>query len=186
MSNNNLNGYNDKGEIIFEDYPDFRPNLTPHDIFARGSFGGTYWRPIISGITGESYRNRHLLCPNEWWSDIADTFLIQSQYDESINRYGVKVGSTLEEWETKGWISAQDPYGWVEWYCHFYAGRRSKDDKRQIRRWKRLTGQKGRFKAMLISLIKRNKTTYDDYTVSPKIRQTLQHWAYELKPHDLR
>lgn len=27
-------------------YPDFKPNLTPRDMFRMGSFGGTYWRPI--------------------------------------------------------------------------------------------------------------------------------------------
>jgi hypothetical protein len=38
---------NSNGEIVFKDYPDFRPNLTPIEIFQLGSFGGTYWRPII-------------------------------------------------------------------------------------------------------------------------------------------
>ena len=37
---------NNRGEIIFTDYPDFIPNLTPTEIFNMGSFGGTYWRPI--------------------------------------------------------------------------------------------------------------------------------------------
>ena len=38
-------------EIIFDDFPEFRPNLTPKEIFELGSFGGTYWRPIYSSIT---------------------------------------------------------------------------------------------------------------------------------------
>ena len=42
---------NGKGEIIFKDYPDFRPNLTPREMFKLGSFGGTYWRPIYSSVT---------------------------------------------------------------------------------------------------------------------------------------
>ena len=29
------------GNIIFKDYPDFTPNLTPIEIFRLGSFGGT-------------------------------------------------------------------------------------------------------------------------------------------------
>ena len=29
---------NSKGEIVFSDYPDFRPNLTPREMFQLGSF----------------------------------------------------------------------------------------------------------------------------------------------------
>ena len=36
------------GLIVFKDYPEFTPNLTPQEIFEMGSFGGTYWRPIYS------------------------------------------------------------------------------------------------------------------------------------------
>ncbi len=35
---------NSYGELVFKDYPEFKPNLTPKDIFKSGSFGGTYWR----------------------------------------------------------------------------------------------------------------------------------------------
>ena len=28
-------------------------------------------------------------------------------------------------------------------------------------------------------------TTFDDYTISPIIRQSLQHWAYQLTNEDL-
>ena len=48
---------NSKNEIIFKDYPDFKPNLTPQEIFELGSFGGTYWRPIYSSITKKKYKN---------------------------------------------------------------------------------------------------------------------------------
>ena len=49
-----------KGEFIFADYPRFKPNLSPKEIFHLGSFGGTYWRPIKSSITGKSYKNIHI------------------------------------------------------------------------------------------------------------------------------
>ena len=39
--------------ISFKDYPEFRPNLTPRQMFLLGSFGGTYWRPITSKVTGK-------------------------------------------------------------------------------------------------------------------------------------
>ena len=46
-------GRNKHGELLFTDYPAFRPNLTPSEVLQRGSFGGTYFRKITSGVTGE-------------------------------------------------------------------------------------------------------------------------------------
>ena len=51
---------NKDGEIIFKDYPYFKPNLTPREIFFLGSFGGTYWRPIYSSITKKKYEKQHI------------------------------------------------------------------------------------------------------------------------------
>ena len=36
---------------------------------------------------------------------------------------------------------------------------------------KDLTGLKGRFRRRIVNMIKKKETTYDDYTVSPVIRQ---------------
>ena len=36
-----------------------------------------------------------------------------------------------------------------------------------------------------INLIKRKNTKWNDMTISPKIRQTLQHWAYKLTKKDM-
>ena len=49
---------NSSGEIVFSDYPEFRPNLTPGEIFQMGSFGGTYWRPIRSSVAKKNYKNK--------------------------------------------------------------------------------------------------------------------------------
>jgi len=43
------------GSYKFKDYPNFRPNISPRDIFKLGSFGGTYWRPIYSSIIKRRY-----------------------------------------------------------------------------------------------------------------------------------
>lgn len=170
----------------FEDHPEFRPNLSPREMFLLGSFGGTYWRPIHSTVTGKDYKNKHKKYPESWWKNIPNKMLTTpfEEYDKSINKYGVKVGSTLEFWEEKGWIKPSHPYGWVQWYCDFFMGKRSDDDERQIRRWLNLTGPKGRFRNNLINQIKRKNTTYNDFSVSPKIRQILQHWGYKLTKKD--
>lgn len=173
---------NSKGEYIFSDYPTFRPNLSPKDIFELGSFGGTYWRPIKSQITGKTHTKSHIKF-NKWFKNIPNEHLTRAfeDYDKSINKYKVKVGTTLEFWEDKGWIKAQDPYGWVEWYCHFFNGRRTSDDERQIDRWAGIASENGRFRKRLANMIKNKNAKRDDETISPKIRQTLLHWAFIMK-----
>ena len=71
----------------------------------------------------------------------------------------------------KGWINEIDPCGWFQWYFRYWKGRRTKDDKRQISRWKRIVS---RFRCILIKLIGEGKD-------SPKIRQVLMHWGYKLE-----
>ena len=173
-----------KIKIKFKDYPDFRPNLTPREMFTLGSFGGTYWRPIDSGVTGKSYKNEHLKYPKSWWKDIPDIHLTSDNCDISINKYKVSVGTSLEFWENKGWINELHPYGWVQWYCDFYQGKRGDDDERQIQRWMNLAGPKGRFMRFLVTQIVKKGGKWNDETISPKIRQVLQHWGYKLTNAD--
>lgn len=177
---------NSNGDILFGDYPEFRPNLSPREMFLMGSFGGTYWRPIKSSVTKKTYSNLHKRYPASWWKGIPSDHLTRAwhDYDKTINTYCVQVGTTLEFWESKQWIHPQHPYGWVHWYCDFYQGKRSPDDKRQISRWLKTAGPSSRFRRALINMIKRKKTKYNDFSVSPKIRQTLQHWGYKLTLRD--
>ena len=179
---------NSRKQLIFKDFPNFKPNLTPQEIFELGSFGGTYWRPIYSFITKKKYKNKHKNYPKSWWKNISNENLIKNfeDYDISLNNYKVKVGTTLEFWEEKTWISKHHPYGWIQWYCDFYLGKRSPDDIRQVNRWIRTAGPNSRFRKRLINLINKNKTKYNNYKISPKIRQTLQHWAYKLTLYDFR
>lgn len=109
-------------KIIFPDYPDFKPNVTPLEMFSMGVFGGTYWRPIYSSVTGKKYKNQHLEFSD--FSSLDERLLTMSTCDYSVNYFGVAAGSSLEDWESKGWIVSQDPYGWVQWYCRFFYGRR--------------------------------------------------------------
>ena len=74
------------------------------------------------------------------------------------------------------------PYGWFQWYFRYWLGRRSVDDERQIKRWK---GIVSRFKGKLIKMIKDVNGNFNDYSISPKIRQILLNWGYELTESDL-
>ena len=94
----------------------------------------------------------------------------------------VKCGTSLRFLENKGWVNPIDPYGWFQWYFQYYLGRRSSDDERQINRWKKLLS---RFKGILVKMIKNSDSKFDDYSISPKIRQILLQWGYELVENDL-
>ena len=50
-------------------------------------------------------------------------------------------------------------------------------DERQIKRWNSIVN---RFKGILVKMIKDKGTKFDDVSVSPKIRQILLNWGYEL------
>ena len=98
-----------------------------------------------------------------------------------MNKYGVKCGTSLRFWENKGWINKIDPYRWFQWYFSYWLGRRSKDDKRQINRWKKIVS---RFTDKLMKMNKNSGIKYD-YSISSKVRQILMRWGYELTEKDL-
>ena len=173
-----------KSKRMFSDYPEFTPNLTPQEMFELGSFGGTYWRPIYSGVLKKKLKPPLNDYPTSWWENIPMENLVSEEYDKSKNKYKVKVGTSLEFWESKKWIKPSHPYGWVQWYCDFYMGKQSDDDERQIKRWLGIAGPRGRFMRFLVTQILKKKTDYNDESVSPKIRQVLQHWGYKLTKKD--
>ncbi|KAJ8908354.1 hypothetical protein NDN08_005064 [Rhodosorus marinus] len=169
------------GAFRFSDTPSFRPNLSPKEIFQSGSFGGTYFRPIYSSVVGKRLKDAWKEFPDEWFEGLDIQKQVASPlYDVQVNLYRARTGLSLEEWEGKGWITSYDPYGWVQWYCRFFLGRRTPDDSRQIGRWSAIAGEKGRWKRNLIHKVVLAKEEFDDARVSPVIRQLLQHWAYRL------
>merc|ERR1711971_1116574 len=176
---------NSDGVLLFSDAKEFRPNMTPKEVLQAGSFGGTYFRPIKSSVTGLKYNKMWNELPQNWLEGLNIKRMVSStHYDEKVNTYKAKCGGSLEMWETSGWIDKIDPYGWFMWYCRFYLGRRSRDDDRQIGRWKNCTGPKGRWKNNLIGKIAKAGVKYNNPAISPVIRQTLQHWAYKLTEKD--
>lgn len=178
---------NEKGQLVFKDHPEFTPNMTPKEVLQGGSFGGTYFRPIYSSITKQHYKDVWQELPEDWLDGLnISKQVASSTYRENVNTYNVKCGGSLEMWESSGWIVPQDPYGWFQWYCRFYQGRRTMDDARQISRWAKCAGVKGRWRQNLITKVVRSGCAYDNSGVSPVVRQTLQHWGYKLTLEDYK
>jgi len=145
----------------FADHPEFTPNVSPRKMFALGVFGGAYFRPVYSAVLGRELRGDHKRHAS--LSRVSERLLASREPDPAMNHFGVLSGTSLEYWEERGWIRAQDPRGWVEWYTRFAEGRRSEDDERQIRRWLAIAGPRGRF-------IRRAVKT-------PAVKQTLLQWG---------
>ena len=97
-----------------------------------------------------------------------------------MNKYGVKCETSLRFWENKGWINKIDPYGWFQWHLRYWLGRRSKDDKRQINRWKKIVSV---FRGKLVKMIRNADSKYDDQ-LRLKLDKILLHWGYELTEND--
>ena len=104
--------------------------------------------------------------------DFHQKYYCLSYYDVSVNKYVVKCGTSLRFWENKGWINKIDPYGWFKQYFRYCLSRRLEDDDRKINRWKTVVS---RFRGKLVIMIKDADSKFDDYSVSPKIRQILSH-----------
>ena len=166
------------GTLVFAGFPEFRPNVSPEEMFRAGVFGGTYFRPIDSAVTGKRHRGLRGY-PAAWWRGLDVAKVVTSpDCDAAVNKYGVTSGSSLRDWEKKGWIVAQDPYGWVQWYCRFFLGRRSADDRRQVDRWLGVAGPAlapraaGRWRRFLHNRVRAGKD-------SPRVRQLLLQWAWD-------
>ena len=57
---------NSDGVLLFSDAKEFRPNMTPKEVLQAGSFGGTYFRPIKSSVTGLKYNKMWNELPQNW------------------------------------------------------------------------------------------------------------------------
>jgi len=120
----------DTGALKFEPAPNadketaslvasLHPNRTPEEVLREGAFGGTYFRTIQSGVAKETFVDQWKKdLPEEWREGLnPKTYLCRSwkSYDVNVNKFGVKSGQTLEDWESSGWITSYDPFGWFQW-----------------------------------------------------------------------
>ena len=87
---------------------DFGANKTPVEVIREGTFGGTYFRDIYSGVTENWYKNS--------WKEFDQLKDIDQKFYCSdyvrVNKYGVKCRTLLGFWENTGWINEIDSYGW--------------------------------------------------------------------------
>ena len=141
--------------------------------------GGTYFRDIYSGINEKRYKNSRK--EFDQLKNIDAEFYASDYHDVNVNKYGVTCGKSLRFWENKWWINEIDPYSWFQLYFRYWLVRRSEDDKRQIDRWIKIVN---RFRGKLVKMIRDVGSKFDDYSISPKIRQILLHWGYELTEKD--
>ena len=138
--------------------PEFRPDLSPREMLALGVFGRKYMNDCRDEF------------PQEWFDDAR---LSPERKDISLNCFGVDASQPLAEWRRKGWIFADDPRGWFQWYCRYYRGRRLPDeDQRQIRRWRMMRRH--------IAQIAHHCRPGDVFC-RPRQRQALLHWAYDSR-----
>jgi hypothetical protein len=176
-----------RDRLVFDDFPNFKPTLTPKQVIQAGSFGGIYFNPT-GGRKSVKYPKGVKISadefPKDWFEGLDDKDYKGTRYDVKRNKYGVKSGQNQQQWEEQGWIRDQDPRGWFQWYCRFFLGRRTEDDKRQISRWTGVAGEKGRWKTRLVNQVAQKNAAFNDQTISPVIRQNLLHWAYELTERD--
>jgi len=139
----------------------FKPDLTPKQMLELGVFGGVYMRDCTNEFPKEWFV-KALFAPKNIRSHVA-----------SINCFAVNASQPLSVWKKKGWIYADDPRGWFQWYCRYYMGRRIPgEDDRQIKRWK----------AMVRHIAQvRNNCQIGDAVCRPKQRQAILHWAYDSR-----
>ena len=103
-------------------------------VLKEDTFEGTYLRDIYSGVNRKWYKRSQK--DFDQLKNIDQKYYCSSYYDVSVNKYGVKCGTSLRFWENKEWINEIDPYRWFQWYFRYWLGRSSSDDERQINRWK--------------------------------------------------
>lgn len=147
-----------------DDYPNFKPHLSPHEMLVYGVFEGKYLNDGIYEF------------PKEWYLDALELHKLSPEKpDISVNFFKIKSRMSLGEWKRRGWIPQiegdPDTRGWFQWYCRFYIGRRIPElDEIQIKRWKAFARHFGQ--------VKKNCSA-EDYSCRPKQRQALLQWAYD-------
>lgn len=127
----------------------FEPLLTPYQMLEVGIFDGDYFH-------GD-------------YSDFETEVVVTPR-----NRFMEGASQPMSVWLEKGWITPEDPLGWVQWYTRYYHGRRIPElDALQIKRWRSFTARHG-------AQVRKNGN--GDLSKRRKQRQALLHWAADPIP----
>src|SRR5512132_3322070 len=133
------------------------PQLTPKQMLRLGVFGGKYMTDCRAEY------------PVSWFTRAR---LASRRRDPRLNYFGVNASQSLAVWRRRGWIRPQDPRGWFQWYCRYYIGRRTRDDARQIRRWRAI--------ARHVAAIRKH-CEKGDTDCRRRQRQAVLHWAFDSR-----
>lgn len=153
----------------------FNPKLTPSEMLNEGIFGGSYFGVEI--LEGD-YDYQSLF--QETLSNVSPHLYLGDKYKPSSNKFKIRSGMPYGYWKEMKWMHEDDPYGWFEWYIKYYNGRRHSDDERQINRWRDFCGPSGRWRNAIYKKI----YSTGDWNTSPRIQQSLLHWAYYVNEPD--
>jgi hypothetical protein len=138
--------------------PEFHPELTPAQMQRLGVIGGKYLTDCRKEFPASWHKGARLAPRGR---------------DCSLNYFGVDASQPLSVWRAKGWLHPDDPRGWFQWYCRYYAGRRlPEEDRRQIKRWKAIRRH--------VRQIEKNCEKGNVFC-RPRQRQALLHWAYDSR-----
>ena len=137
---------------------EFKPHLTPQEMLELGVFGGLYFSDKPDEF------------PKSWF--VKARLSPDGKQHKDINYFGVNASQSLTVWREKGWLHADDPRGWFQWYCRYYMGRRHPDDARQIKRWRAMI----RHVTQIV-----NSCEPGDIYCRPRQRQAVFHWAYDSR-----
>ncbi|SER45624.1 hypothetical protein SAMN05421690_10287 [Nitrosomonas sp. Nm51] len=138
-------------------HSEFRPDLAPRQMLQMGVFGGKYMTDCVDEF------------PADWFDNAR---LCHERHVPELNFFGVNASQSLAVWREKGWIHADDPRGWFQWYCRYYMGRRCSDDMRQIKRWKAMKRHAAQIKKHCLK---------GDLGCRRRQRQALLNWAYDSR-----
>jgi len=127
----------------------FAPVFSPYELLELGVFDGSYYRADNP--------------------DLQETATITEK-----NLFAEGASHPLRVWQEKGWITAEDPMGWFQWYTRYYHGRRLPElDRHQIKRQQSFVARHG-------AQVK--KSGAGDINKRRKQRQSLLHWAADPIP----
>ena len=127
----------------------FNPLLNPYQMLAIGIFDGDYFHGDYSDFTEDPV--------------VAPT-----------NLFMEGASQPMSVWIENGWITPEDPLGWVQWYTRYYHGRRIPElDAHQQKRWRS-------FVARHSAQVKKHGN--GDLTKRRKQRQALLHWGADPIP----